>query len=166
MADLGQLEPVTFRKTDSQRGLLRSGAIVSMTMGICALVFGSTQDKYSAELVIAGVLLLLFGIAQLARRNARTTIDRYGVRASSGFRWRSCPWSEVTDVSEHWQHASDAASSRRVRVQCSSGHSFMPTVPSDTPGTHEENPDFGIQLAAITSYWQTARSSQSRNAAP
>ena len=102
----------------------------------------------------------------LARRNAYTTIDRYGVRTWSMFGRRSCPWSEVTDVSEYWEHASDASPSRHVRIQRSSGRLFTLAVPFDPPGTHDENPEFETRLATITSYWRTARSSPLGSPAP
>ncbi len=161
MADLGQLAPVTFWKSENQRRIQLTGGIATVPTSICLIVVGSRQGKDSAALVITGVLLLLFGIALLVRRSARTTIDRYGVQTWSVFGRRSCQWSEVTDVSEHWEHASDAAPSRCVKIQLSSGRSFKLAVPVDTPDTVEHNPDFGTQLATITSYWQAARSSLS-----
>jgi hypothetical protein len=171
VADQGRLEPVTFRQDKNPYGTHLAGGLLLVPAGLVLLVLGGRQGKDS--LVGAGALLLLLAVillaGQLVNRNACTTIDRDGVRTSSPVGRRSFRWSEVTDISEYWDHRGDSPSTRHVRIQRSSGRPVTLAVPVDSAALRRANPDFGIQLATIRSYWQNARSSpsgQARDAAP
>jgi hypothetical protein len=161
VAEPQQLVPVTFRPTRSQRRYRLTTGVILVALSIFVFVHGAGAGAGVRGRVVGGVLFLLLGMLVLANRNAYTTIDRYGVRTSSLFGPRSCRWSEVTDVSIRWDRGGDAPSIRHVKIQRSAGRSFTLALPVDSSGRHNQNPDFGIQLATITSYWQSARSSPS-----
>ena len=161
VADPQQLVPVTFRPSRGLRRYRLTAGVFLVALSIFVFVFGAGPAADVRGRVVGGVLFLLLGMFLLANRNAYTTIDRYGVRTSSLFGPRSCRWSEVTDVSIRWDRGGDAPSTRHVRIKRSAGRSFTLAVPVDTVSRHRQNPDFGIQLATITSYWQSARSSPS-----
>ena len=169
MAEPQQLVPVTFRPTRSQRRYRLTAAVFLVALSIFVFVYGAGAGTDAGGQVVGGVLFLMLGIFLLAIRSAYTTIDRYGVRTSSLFGPRSCRWSEVTDVSIRWDRGGDAPSTRHIKIQRSVGRSFTLAVPVDSSGRHNQNPDFGMHLATITAYWQSARSSpsgRSEDAAP
>jgi hypothetical protein len=99
VAEPQQLVPVTFGPTRTQRRYRLTTGLILVALSIFVFVHGAGAGTDVRGRVVGGVLFLLLGVLVLANRNAYTTIDRYGVRASS--------W---PPIASYWQSARSSPS--------------------------------------------------------
>ena len=164
MASPERLPPVTFRLTRGQHYQRLFVGIICVAVGVGLVLFEGRAGKGAVGLVIGGVGLAALGIWFLAARRVHTTIDADGVRTSSVFGRRSCPWSEVTDVDLDIDVTDGDPMVWGVKIHRRGGRSFTLPAPTDSSRKdRHDNPDFTDQLTTIRTYWQAStRPPQSR----
>jgi hypothetical protein len=164
------VEPIEYRL--SQRGRwARRGWIATVVflvgvagVAVAPLVSGHATGFLALPgLVGLGVAIISFNVA-----HARTVLSPQGVRTGTFFGRHSCRWPEVAEVERvnfsvsKYNRPAEVPSGRgqgRIRVQRSSGKSFLLAAPRDLD---VPDPELQAKFEQIREYWANATSGAAR----